>query len=109
MAEPVLTEIFGANAIQDANSLTIDKNDLVAIGLTPSATNTAESLLAAIIAIAQQTLTAVRQDTHPEQSVVIEDSLESLVTRGDQVYRQLTKTISFEKPDSQSAFDPDDY
>lgn len=109
MAEPSLQELFGANAIQDANSLTISKSDLVAIGLTASATNSAESLLAAIIAIAQQILTTDRQDTHPEQSIVIEDGLESLTTRNDQTYRQLTKQINFDKLDNQSTFDPDDY
>ncbi|MGB6297138.1 MAG: hypothetical protein WBF90_13295 [Rivularia sp. (in: cyanobacteria)] len=109
MAEPSLQEIFGAGATQDVNSLIIDKADLVAIGLTASATNTAESLLAAIIAIAQQTLTTTRQDANPEQSITIEDSIESLTTRNNQTYRQLSKSLNFEKLDTQSAFDPDDY
>ncbi|MEM7717101.1 MAG: hypothetical protein AAF349_26720 [Cyanobacteria bacterium P01_A01_bin.68] len=109
MAEPTLTEIFGAGATQDIDKLTIDKNNLVAIGLTASANNTAESLFAAIVALAQGTLTATRQETHIEQSIVIEDNLESLTTRNDQLYRQLTKSISFDKLDNQSSFDPDDY
>lgn len=109
MAEPTLQQLFGANATQDMNSLIIDKTDLVAIGLTASATNSAESLLAAIIAIAQQTLTTTNQEANPEQSVVVEDGLESLINRNDQTYRQLTKSISFEKLDAQSVFDPDDY
>ena len=109
MAEPTLIEVFGTGATQDATTFTIDKNDQVAIGLTPSASNTAESLLAAIIAIAQQTLTTTRQESHSEQSIVIEDNLEALTTRNDQLYRQLTKSISFDKLDTQVGFDPDDY
>ena len=109
MAEPTLQQIFGINATQDANVLTINKADLAAIGLTGSANNTAESLLAAIIAQAQSILTITNQESNPEQSVVIEDSIESLITRNDQTYRQLTKSISFEKLDSTSTFDPDDY
>ena len=109
MAEPTLIEIFGSGATQDATTLTIDKNDLIAIGLTPSASNTGESLVAAIIAKAQETLTASRQESHSEQSIVIEDNLETLTTRNDQLYRQLTKSISFDKLDTQVGFDPDDY
>lgn len=109
MAEPTLQEVFGANATQDASKLTIDKNDLIAVGLTTAADNTAESLIAAIIASAQQTLTTTRQDEHPEQSITIEDGFPSLTTRNDQTYRQLTKSLNFEKLDEQSAFDPDDY
>lgn len=109
MAEPTLQQIFGINATQDANVLTINKADLAAIGLTSSTNNTAESLLAAIIAQAQSILTITNQESNPEQSVVIEDSIESLITRNDQTYRQLTKSISFEKLDNASTFNPDDY
>ena len=42
-----LTNLFGSGATQDATSLTIIKSDLV--GLTPSLSNSAESLLAAIL------------------------------------------------------------
>jgi hypothetical protein len=44
-----LQEIFGGNASQTVTTLTISKVDLTAVGLTPTADNTAESLLAAII------------------------------------------------------------
>ena len=42
-----LTDLFGSGATQNATSLTIQKSDLV--GLTPSSSNTAESLLVAIL------------------------------------------------------------
>jgi hypothetical protein len=44
-----LQQLFGVSVSQDETTLTILKNDLVSVGLTPSTTNTAESLLAAII------------------------------------------------------------
>jgi hypothetical protein len=109
MAEPTLSEIFGANATQDASSLTIDKDDLVAVGLTVSATNTAESLLAAIVALAQKFLTEDNLTANADQSTYIEDGLPNLITRNEALRRQQTKTIIFEKPDTQTNFDPDDY
>ncbi|MFK0733479.1 MAG: hypothetical protein ACIWVG_20385 [Gloeotrichia echinulata HAB0833] len=44
-----LQQLFGENASQSASTLTISKLDLAAVGLTPAANNTAESLLAAMI------------------------------------------------------------
>ncbi len=59
MAEPTLAGIFGANATQSLTELVISKADLVAVGLTASDTNTPESLLAAIVALAQSALGAL--------------------------------------------------
>jgi hypothetical protein len=47
MISNTLTQLFGANATQDNQSLVIRKSDLP--GLTPSSNNTAESLLVAIL------------------------------------------------------------
>ncbi|WYL93424.1 MAG: hypothetical protein HEQ35_05715 [Gloeotrichia echinulata IR180] len=44
-----LQQFFGENASQTATTLTISKVDLTAVGLTPTAVNTAESLLTALI------------------------------------------------------------
>lgn len=44
-----LQDVFGANSTQDSNTLTVSKSDLISAGLTPVATNTAESILIAII------------------------------------------------------------
>ncbi|MFK0729991.1 MAG: hypothetical protein ACFKPT_25105 [Gloeotrichia echinulata GP01] len=44
-----LQQFFGENASQTATTLTISKVDLTAVGLTPTAANTAESLLTALI------------------------------------------------------------
>lgn len=47
MQSLTLQQLFGTNAVQDNQSLVIRKSDLP--GLTPSANNTAESLLVAIL------------------------------------------------------------
>ncbi|MEM7712030.1 MAG: hypothetical protein AAF349_00300 [Cyanobacteria bacterium P01_A01_bin.68] len=109
MAEPTIQQIFGANATHTDTELVIKKSDLIAAGLTPAANNTAEALFAGIVAHAQITLTDTNQESNPEQSVIIEDSLDSLITRNDSTYRQKTKSISFEKLDTETGFDPDDY
>ncbi len=44
-----LAELFGANAVQTATTLTITKADLASTGLIPSATNSSESLLSALV------------------------------------------------------------
>jgi hypothetical protein len=109
MAEPTLITVFGSNATQTATELIISKADLVAVGLTASATNTPESLLAAIIALAQLALGELTYDTNLDQSITITDGTDSLVSRGTATYRQATKTIDFFKPDTSGTFDPDDY
>lgn len=109
MAEPTLQAIFGAGAIQSLDTLTISKADLVGVGLTASATNSAEALLTAIIKLAGLTLTSENQDLNPDQSITIEDGFPSIVQRNDTNYRQNQKTISFQKLDSQAEIDPDDY
>ena len=109
MAEPTLVQLFGTNAFQDLDSLVLIKSDLAAVGLTASATNTPESLLAAIIALAQSALGELTFDTNLDQSITITDGADTLVTRNNTTYRQKTKTIDFFKPDSSGNFDPDDY
>jgi hypothetical protein len=65
MAEPTLIGVFGANVTQSATELIISKADLATVGLTASATNTPESLLAAIIALAQAALVGLKQKLSP--------------------------------------------
>jgi hypothetical protein len=109
MAEPTLTQIFGANATQSSSTLTISKTDLAAVGLTPSTSNTAESLWVSLLLLAKAQLTGANQETNPEQSITIEDSFESLVTRNNQRYRQKTMSVNLEKLDTGAGIDPDDY
>jgi len=113
MAEPTLLEVFGSGAIQDANTITISKTDLVTVGLTADANNTAESLLAAIVLLAREALTSARFETTLEQSITIEPGFDSVVQRDDGTgtlvsYKQNQLNINLHKLDA-STIDPDDY
>ncbi|PHJ54491.1 hypothetical protein VF14_35185 [Nostoc linckia z18] len=110
MAEPTLVQVFGANATQDATTITITKADLVAVGLTAGSNNTAESLLTAIILRAKNYLTTANHDANIDQSVTITDGyIPSFVIRNDVQYRQDTVTVAFEKLAGSTTIDPDDY
>ncbi len=107
MAEPTLVQVFGANAVQDANSITISKADLT--GLTASANNRAEALFVAILIKAQEFLNTTNQGDDPDRSITIEDSFDSIVTRGTSTFRQKSLTVNLQKLDPTTAIDPDDY
>lgn len=109
MAEPTLAEVFGANASQTATTLTIDKGDLSPTGLTPSATNTAESILAAIIKRLLSNLTVEYQLLNPDQSISLQIANPTIYQspHGDR-YRQ-TIVISFDSPHTDPGLVPDDY
>jgi hypothetical protein len=109
MAEPTLQEVFGAAAVQDANTLTISKADLAATGLTPSANNKAESLLVALIQLARVQLTPTNQETNADQSITLEDSFDSIVSRNNQNYRQKTISLNLQKLDTANTINPNDY
>ncbi|MBW4598726.1 MAG: hypothetical protein KME29_03830 [Calothrix sp. FI2-JRJ7] len=107
MAEPTLTQVFGTNATQDATTITIYKADLT--GLTATANNSAESILAAIDLKASSYLTQTNQDLNPDQSIVIEQGTGSITTRNNLNYREYNLTITLSKLDTQSAIDPNDF
>ncbi len=109
MTVPSLTQVFGQHASQDANTLTISKIDLATVGLTASATNTADSLVVALILLWQLHLTTANQGTNSDQNITIEDSFSSIISRNNVNYRQSSKTINLQKPDTSAVIDPDDY
>lgn len=110
MAEPTLTDVFGAGASQTATQLIIDKADLASHGLTPAADNTAESLYVAMTLQAADFLTTTNQETNPEQQIVVEQStIQSLVTRGTSQYRQVSFTVDLQTPDIAFTLDPDQF
>ncbi|MEM6436176.1 MAG: hypothetical protein AAF773_20340 [Cyanobacteria bacterium P01_D01_bin.115] len=113
MAEPTIPAVFGAGATQDGTTLTINKADLVAVGLTADASNTAESLLTAIILLAKSALTEDGFNTNLDQSLTVADGFSSIVQRDDGTgtfvnYRQSQLTVSLHTADSFS-LDPDDF
>jgi hypothetical protein len=109
MAEPTLVQVFGANATQNATTLTIDKADLPR--LTPSASNTAESLLTGILLRGQTQLTKTNFDGNLDQSIYVESGFPGFVFRGtnNDSYRVDSLTVSLTKPDTSAVIDPDDY
>lgn len=113
MAEPTITQIFGSAATQSATTITISKTDLQAVGLTPSASNTAESLLAAVLFLAKNYLTQANFDANAQQSITILPGFNSIVQRDDGSgnfveLRQNQFNVNLHKPD-ESMLDPDDY
>ena len=113
MAEPTIIQVFGAGATQSGSTLTISKTDLQAVGLTPSASNTAESLLAAVLFLAQNYLTQTNFDANLDQSVTITPGFNSIVQRDDGTgvfveYRQNQFNVNLHKTDV-TTLDPDDY
>jgi hypothetical protein len=111
MAEPTLLEIFGTGATQDANTLTIQKSVLTAVGLTASADNKAERLLAAIVKLAALHLTQANFDANIDQSILMSLGLPSTTIRGTEstAYNIVPLTIEFSKPAPAVAIVPDDY
>ncbi|WP_414622045.1 hypothetical protein [Calothrix sp. CCY 0018] len=111
MAEPTLQEIFGTGASQDLASLTIDKTDLTAVGLTADANNTGESLLIAVLLKAREYLTQANYDANLDQSVLVDDGLPSFLNRGvdSTPYRTDQLTVTLSKVDTNQIINPDDY
>ncbi|BAY15710.1 hypothetical protein NIES21_15290 [Anabaenopsis circularis NIES-21] len=110
MSEPTLAQVFGANATQNSSGITISKTDLAAFGLTASGTNTAESLAVALILQMANYLNETNQATNSDIQVTIAKSdFESLVTRNDANYRQVTFNVNLQTIDTTFIIDPDNY
>lgn len=110
MAEPTLQEVFGANASQTTTTLTIAKADLVSVGLTASATNTAESLVVAILLKAKEYLNDTNQATNSDIQITVEQSaFPQIISRNSQNYRQITFNVDLQTVDNSFSIDPDNY
>ena len=112
MAEPTLSQVFGAGATQTTTTLSIAKADLAALGLTASADNKAESLFVALLLQVKTALTPATLETNLDQSISVAESdfnFQTLVTRNNQTYRQSTYSINLQKLDQGNIIDPDDY
>lgn len=110
MAEPTLTEVFGAGATQTATTITILKADL---DITASATNKAEGLAAAIFKKMSGNLTKTAFDGDADRSVYIEPSYETIGSRtiGTTTSQLLQSfwSIVFAKPQATAGITPNDY
>jgi hypothetical protein len=110
MAEPTLIQLFGTLATQTATDLVIKKSDLVAVGLTASANNTAESLLVAILKLAASYSNPTTQETNTDIQVTLEiNSTPSIVTRNNLIWRQTSISVELQTLDTTAEIDPDNY
>jgi hypothetical protein len=107
MTQPSLIAVFGTNATQTATDLIIKKADLP--GLTPLATNTAESLLVGVLLRAEIDLTTTARDADPDRNIAIEAGFDSISYRGTTPYYQSQRAITFQKINTGATIDPDDY
>jgi hypothetical protein len=110
MAEPTFQDIFGAQASQTYQTITLNKNDFE---LTSAQENRAEQVFAAIVKRASSTLTQANFDTNPNQSITVVPGFESLVYRtngtAQQTLLQTPLTINFAKAQASGGVTPDDY
>jgi hypothetical protein len=107
MAEPTLTQVFGAAATQTATTLTIAKADLP--GLTAAADNKAEQILGSLVLKLKTALTTANQEANPEQNITVEIpgfGAETLVDRNNQRYRQYSHTINIQELDTSTGLNP---
>lgn len=117
MAEPTLIAVFGSNASQSATQLIISKADMATVGLTASDTNTAESLIVAILKLAITALTDDNRDANPNQSIGISENsaptfisrLINSTTNTYATYVRDTFSVELDKAYSGASIDPDDY
>ena len=109
MAEPTLENVFGSGATQDANTLTISKTALAGAGLTPQATNTAESLLAAILKVAANSLTASNQILNEQQHCSIQAANSSVYESNFGTRLRQNLLIAFDDPFVNPGITPDNY
>ena len=111
MPKPSLVEVFGAGASQSATTITIVKADLVSIGLTASATNSAEALLTAILLKAKAHLTEANFEANIDQATVVGTGFKSTTVRGTNNTQYITDqlTVTLAKIDPETPLDPDDY
>ena len=65
MAAPTPEEVLGPNGTQDLSTITIDKNDLSAYGLTPAETNSPEAIAASLVFFWLESLTREKQAESP--------------------------------------------
>jgi hypothetical protein len=110
MSEPTLVQVFGTGATQDATSFTIQKSALAAVGLTAYSTNTAESLLVALILLAALYLNTTNQEANTDIQITIEDSqYPQIVNRNSAQYRQVIYNVNLQTPEAEFTIDPDSY
>ena len=110
MSEPTLAEVFGASASQTSTTLTITKSDLAIVGLTASSSNTAESLLLALILFSQRNLTETNRSTDTaNRNLSVSYGGQDLVQQGTDNFRRDVFSVLAYKSTTLATVDPNDY
>lgn len=110
MSVPTLTEVFGPGATQDGSVLTIVKADLASVGLTASSSNTAQSLIVAVVLKAFSSLTETNRATDfPNRHVTFYYGGQDLQLQSDVNYRRDVYQMNLYKTTPLVTVDPDDY
>lgn len=110
MPEPTYGAVFGSGALQDADKITIFKPQLQVVGFIPAAVNTAESILVALMLLAQQELTEEKRALDPaNRNVTIFYSGQDLITQANTNYRRDAFSLLLYKPQSLAPVVPADY
>jgi hypothetical protein len=108
MSEPTLTQIFGAGATQDLETIVIQKSSL--IGLSASSSNSPESLLCALLLVAKQFLSEEQFNNNIDSSTFITSGYSSFITRDSVTFRTDSLGVFFSKADGTNAtLNPNDY
>ncbi len=108
MAAYTLTEIFGAGALQDIGTLTIQKASLP--GLTAAAANNADALLVGLMVLWLTNLTEVNRLTDEvNREVSFTDAGVDIVSGQTQDFFRRSYALSLYKLFAIAALDPDDY
>ena len=97
---PTISQVFGPGATQTATTVVIDKSWMTQYGLVPSADDTPEALLSAIVQKAAESLSEARRaNNRNEQFVTVTyggyDEIEDVPGAPGQVRRDVCTVITY--------------
>jgi hypothetical protein len=110
MADYTIQELFGSGATQNSTSITIQKADLTS--LTPSVSNTAESILVALLVdIWLGILTLENYNADIDHQIYISSAAAFFQNRGTPAVRYLLDNFTFTFAEENPAvpLDPDNF
>lgn len=109
MAKKTLGDTFGSNSYQDANMVFIAKSGLVSQGLTATANNTGQSIIAALLKLWVTVFTTGNRTTNVDETVTVTYDGQTGRNEGNNLYRVDTYRIQLFKLTPPQDADPDDY
>lgn len=110
MSEATLSQVFGANSLQNINSVTISKADLVSVGLEPDENNSAESLLVALILLCSRELTETNRSVDLDnRSMSVVYAGQDLVSQSGRIFRRDAFSVLLYKTSAYTPVSPSDY